>query len=444
MWKKKFRFAWLLTAAFIKRYYIFFLASLLLGITFFWMWPIISHRMPKFRANHTVGIIGRYTEQNLPDFIIQKVSIGLTQIDENGKTFPGIATSWNTSENGKIWTFNLDHNLTWSDETPIRAQDIQYQYNDVQSEVVDDYTIKYTLPETFAPFPAVMSKPIFKDGKGLGPYKITKVQRQGEALKLLQFYPITKTSTLPSITYNFYATEDQAILGFKLGEIDELMELNNTADIGNWPNVKVSQQVKRNRYTAIFFNLDSQVADLKEKQVRQGLAYAIQDKSFGNPRAISTIPETNWAYNPQVKTYDYDLERAKQFLDPKRTEPLKLTLTTFNELLPVAEKIAQDWLAANVHTEIVVVNSIPDTFDVLLATQEVPNDPDQYALWHSTQGGGRLHYQNPKIDKLLEDGRKVVNQDERKTLYYDFQRFLNEDLPAIFLYHPSTYDLKRI
>src|SRR5690606_16804395 len=149
----------------------------------------------------------------------------------------------------------------------------------------------------------------------------------------------------------------------------------------------------------------------------QGLAYAIQDKSFGKPRTISTIPQTNWAHNAQVKTYDYDIERANQFLEPdKRSEPMKLTLTTFNELLPVAEKIAQDWLEVGVQTEISVVNSIPETFDALLATQEVPSDPDQYALWHSTQGGSRLNYQNPKIDKLLEDGRKVVDQDERKTI----------------------------
>ncbi len=443
MWKKRFRFTRLLVTAFIKRYYKFFLLSVFLGIAFFWFWPRISHRIPKVRTTHAVGIIGRYDEQNLPDFIINKVSIGLTQIDETGQPFPGLATTWSTSENGQIWTFELDSNLTWSDGTPIRAADIQYQYEDVQTELVSDTSIRYSLPETYAPFPAVMSKPIFKDGKGIGPYKITKVQRQGQALKLLEFYPTTRTSMLPSVTYRFYNTEEQAILGFKLGEIDEILELNDPGDIADWPNVTITEQIKKNRYTAIFFNLQGTVPDLQEKQVRQGLAYAIKDKSFGQPRVLSTIPDTNWAYNPNVKTYDYDLERAKQFLESDNTQALKLTITTFNELLPTAERIAQDWLEVNVQAEIAVVNTIPETFDVLLATQEVPNDPDQYALWHSTQAGSRLNYQNPKIDKLLEDGRKVIDQTERKVIYQDFQRFLNEDLPVVFLYHPSTYTITR-
>ncbi len=442
MWSKKIRFTRLLITAFIKRYYLFFLGSLLLGILSFWLIPYISIRLPKFRDTHTIGIIGRYNEQNLPDYIVKKISMGLTQIDESGQPFPGIASSWATSENGKVWIFNLDPTLMWSDQTSILASDIQYQYEDVQSEIVDDHTIKYTLPETFAPFAAIMSKPIFKDGKHLGPYKITKVQRQGNALKLLEFYPTTKLSTLPVLTYVFYSTQEQAVLGFKLGEVDEIIEMSNPEDIGAWPNVNLTQQVQKNRYTGIFFNLEGSVPDLKEKQVRQGLAYAIQDKSFNNPRAISAIPDNNWAFNPNVKTYDYDKDRAIQFLGTDKNT-LKITLTTFNELLPVAQKIAQDWLDVNVQTEISVVNTIPQTFDVLLATQEVPDDPDQYALWHSTQAGSRLNYQNPKIDKILEDGRKIIDQEERKKTYFDFQRFLNEDVPVIFLYHPSTYTVQR-
>ena len=80
-------------------------------------------------------------------------------------------------------------------------------------------------------------------------------------------------------------------------------------------------------------------------------------------------------------------------------------------------------------------------FDVLLAMQEIPRDPDQYALWHSTQAGNITDFKNARIDKLLEDGRKTLDQEKRKQIYFDFQRYLLEDLPVIFLHFPTYYEI---
>ncbi|KKQ55358.1 MAG: ABC-type dipeptide transport system, periplasmic component, partial [Candidatus Woesebacteria bacterium GW2011_GWC1_38_13] len=52
-------------------------------------------------------------------------------------------------------------------------------------------------------------------------------------------------------------------------------------------------------------------------------------------------------------------------------------------------------------------------------------------------------YKNLRIDKILEDGRVEQDKEKRKELYFDFQRFLIEDSPAIFLYHPVWYNIHR-
>ena len=78
-----------------------------------------------------------------------------------------------------------------------------------------------------------------------------------------------------------------------------------------------------------------------------------------------------------------------------------------------------------------------------MASQEIPADPDQYTLWHSTQSTNITGYNSPKIDKLLEDGRKISDKEERKAIYLDFQRFLVEDTPAAFLFHPTVYTIIR-
>jgi ABC-type transport system substrate-binding protein len=68
------------------------------------------------------------------------------------------------------------------------------------------------------------------------------------------------------------------------------------------------------------------------------------------------------------------------------------------------------------------------------ATGRRGSDPDQYLFWHSTQTKTNLtQTNNPKIDKLLEEGRQTFDQQERKKIYQEFQKILLEECPAIFL-----------
>ena len=83
-------------------------------------------------------------------------------------------------------------------------------------------------------------------------------------------------------------------------------------------------------------------------------------------------------------------------------------------------------------------------FDVLIASQEIPSDPDQYHLWHSTQATNIAGLASPRIDKLLEDGRKTMEEDKRIKIYHDFQKYLLEEAPAAFLFHPKLYTIERI
>jgi peptide/nickel transport system substrate-binding protein len=123
---------------------------------------------------------------------------------------------------------------------------------------------------------------------------------------------------------------------------------------------------------------------------------------------------------------------------------LAIELTTTPAYTDYAQSIIENWRQIGVDATLKIV-SFPDTneYQALLIGQQIPQDPDQYALWHSTQSTNITRYQNPKIDKLLEDGRKVANKEERKLIYQDFQRFLVEDSPATFLFNLKTYNLIR-
>ena len=95
-------------------------------------------------------------------------------------------------------------------------------------------------------------------------------------------------------------------------------------------------------------------------------------------------------------------------------------------------------------TNIRVIPELTANFTVLLVAQQIPTDPDQYNLWHSTQIGTNLtKFNRPRADKLLEDGRKSTDLKTRKAIYTEFQKYLTEEVPVIFLFHPTTYTVSR-
>ena len=51
------------------------------------------------------------------------LSDSLVRLDKNFKLHPGAATEWEVDESGLVWTFKLDPNLMWSDDTPVTADD---------------------------------------------------------------------------------------------------------------------------------------------------------------------------------------------------------------------------------------------------------------------------------------------------------------------------------
>ncbi|HEU5100866.1 MAG TPA: peptide ABC transporter substrate-binding protein [Roseiflexaceae bacterium] len=51
------------------------------------------------------------------------LSDALVRIDKNFQINPGAATKWEVDSTGLVWTFTLDPNLIWTDDTPVTADD---------------------------------------------------------------------------------------------------------------------------------------------------------------------------------------------------------------------------------------------------------------------------------------------------------------------------------
>lgn len=429
---KKLRFSLLFLLTFCKKHRRLLLLGFFAGILSFLVIPKITNKL--FPKNiKRIGFVGRYAYDKLPLEIQEMIGEGLTQLAE----------SWEINKEGKEYIFTLKNNLYWQDGKPVKAQDINYNFSDVTSSVLDEKRIKFELKEPFSPFLSVVSQPVLKKGLiGTGEYKVAKIKRNGQVVEQVSLLP-KKDGSKPKIVFKFYPTEEAVRTAFKLGEIDIIQEITQPEELQSWQRVKITPKVKYNRFVAVFFNTREPI--LAEKSTRQALAYAIQKRWL--PRALTPINPLSWAYNPNVKPYNFDLENAKKLLEKSKESGNSLKeieLSTIPSLLEVAENIKNDWENLGILCKIKVINNLGESFQAILATQEIPRDPDQYIFWHSTQELNITKYKNPKIDKLLEEGRKTFNQEKRKEIYQDFQKSLVEEVPAVFLFHPTLYTVSRL
>lgn len=88
--------------------------------------------------------------------------------DVNGNPQPHVATRWEVSEDGKVWTFYLRDDVYFHDGTPLTAEDVKFSMDRIttigqgygflfadrveRTEVVDDHTVRFHLKEPFGPF----------------------------------------------------------------------------------------------------------------------------------------------------------------------------------------------------------------------------------------------------------------------------------------------------
>lgn len=435
---------WIFTS-FVAKHKKLILSFTVIGIIVFIAFKNLVLLIPKPNQHQKIGLVGQYTMSTLPSSISQIISRSLMKVDPAGNLTPDLAKNWEILEEETLYQFHLKPNVLWNDGTLINSKDIKFDIPDVSISYPDNQTINFKLKEPFSPFLLLLTKPLFKNNSiSAGDYLIKKVTYQGPYLKTLSL-----TGNKNDLLFRFYSSHSAGWLGFKLGEVDQLQNLISNPLNDDWLNkVDIEQTSNQNQYLAILFNLND--PQLSSKPFRQSLAYALEQKNQpGETRALTPISPLSWAYSNQVKPYTYSPTQAQELFNKFNEEAsvsgrIKISLRTSDSFLKLAETIAADWeKVLNLDVDVKIINSIDESFQAILVAQEIPLDPDQHALWHSTQNSNITHYQDLKIDKLLEDGRIISDPKKRKEIYQDFQKFLVEDTPAIFLSHPTTYTITR-
>lgn len=396
-----------------------------------------------------IGMVGAYRMDSLPDEITSKISNGLLFINENGKAVPVLAESWEVMDDGLLYRFHLKKNILLDDNTFFTAKNVNYRFKDVTISTKGDYLIEFKLKKQLAIFPIYLTKPIIKyPSIGIGGlYRVDHIKYKFDTLSEIGLEPNKKNRS--HIAYRFFPNEAAMITAYKMGQIDQMnVSKKSISDpFLQWKNTTVEKIVDYANLLTIFFNFNNPF--LKEKEVRSAIKTSIDRSGFAEfgVDAKSSIPPTSWAYNKDLKDTVYDPELAQKIIkkDKSASSSARLNFNTFYDYLNIASDINKNLNDIGLDTNLNIMSySNSNDFDIMLAYLKVPQDPDQYYYWHSTQSLSQLTgYKNLKIDKFLEDGRSSFDQNERLKSYLDFQKTMDDDNAAIFLFFPYNYTIKR-
>ena len=241
---------------------------------------------------------------------------GLTRYDEE-KLVPDIAKSWEISEDGLNYTFNLREDVFFQDGTPLTADDIAFTIQKIQdpdiksprrsdwanitAKVLTPQQIQFTLKQPYAPFLSnttvgILPKHIWGSVSdeqfifsqyniepiGAGPYKLSSVAHDNGGIPTEyhlttwnKYY--TKKPYLSAITFHFFADEENALAALDSGAIDSLAAISPTEAARLATNKAQSYTVTAAplpRVFSVFFN-QSQAPVLGDAIVREALNMSV-------------------------------------------------------------------------------------------------------------------------------------------------------------------------
>src|SRR3989344_81622 len=228
-----------------------FISLGLVGLSVFYIMPLLA------KDEVRTGYWGAYTLEKIPDEVINQVSMGLVKIEPDGTISPAAAESWEIKDN-KEYTFHLKKGLKFHNGTKFSSKTIPFAFENVEKEIVDDYTIRYKLKDAYAPFLSAVAEPILlKDLSGLGQYRIRDIELNAGFVRTL-----TLKNTLEpkdKKIFTFYPSEEALKIAYTLGEVDIAENIFNIVlsdkhDLSKWPKTNVEEKVNENVMVTIFFN----------------------------------------------------------------------------------------------------------------------------------------------------------------------------------------------
>lgn len=429
----------------------------------------------------------------------------LVEEDETG-TIPWLATKWDVLDGGKKYVFELRKNVTWHDGEEFTADDVAFTYDYYKQKgnfiydlsaiekvtMINDYEIEFELrePSVIVLKKAFESTPIIpehiwrnvEDPKklhvdnpkqaviGTGPYILEDYQKEHGTYHFVandEFW-----GGPPRISEILTVPTNEPVLSLLNGEVAITMVSPQEIDMFKEKPEFVIEELKPYHHKWLCFNLEDPV--LANVDLRHAIAYAIDKQEIlerlnmgvGATGSQGGIPKVHPLYNPNVKTYDYNPEKAEGILDElgykdvdqdgiredQQGNPLKFNILVMEPNARGAElvKIQLQKVGIGIDIKTSDRNTIDDMtragkFQIIYQMGGyggLSGDPEFLARNFSPGGSGffcAYGYDNPQFNDLAARQRVEFDPEKRREMIYEMQEMVANDIPIYYLYGQGGY-----
>ncbi|HEX3991200.1 MAG TPA: ABC transporter substrate-binding protein [Acetobacteraceae bacterium] len=422
---------------------------------------------------------------------------------------PWLAESHTVSEDGLVWEFTLRSGVKFHDGSDLTAEDVVYSFQRVlglklapagaflpilspdRITAPSPLVVRFELKTPYAPFFAAIpivaivnprlvrahetngdwaKSWLAQNGAGSGAYKIiAESYRPLEQLDMdinenhflgwahnpnpvqrIASRPVRETST--------------RVLALLNGTID-CTDTNLPADQVDRINASKVAYVQKDTVMRIFIiRMNNTRPPFNNLNARLAFAHAFDYDGFIKDilggyatRDPYPMPDTLWGIPKDVKGYDYDVAKAKEYVTKALAEgapmhrPVEIHVQSENEQSVQAAQLFQAGLGeAGINAKVV-----GDTWENLTANaKSAETTPDMWIHWISTyfvdpeNWVGQMYdsqfhgtwkascwYKNPDVDTLLRKARMTLKQEDRATLYQQAIRQIVADSPDVWVYN---------
>ncbi len=423
----------------------------------------------------------------------------LISIDDNYYPQGCLAENWEMASGGKVWTFNLRQDVTFSDGTPLTAQDVvasaQYILDKANDDSISDHgfyaNLKYFVNSISAKdeytvvirakrkyygllyemtFPVVPASQVHSDQPlGSGPYVIREFVA-GDYMWLQANTNWWKTQPqVREIMVAFHDTAKSVVESYEFARVDAIFTRSVAGAQYKSGTSSLSMSYRTNQLECLYMNNAS--SELTE-EVRKAIRYAIDRNKIISTVYMGLATSTNfpfypgtWMYNESLDaTFTRDLDEARRLLqeagwedanengildrmtDKGRTN-LHLRFYYYeepdNDVRAEAANLIADSLAEigiSTSVEPMSMENLQEklsagSFDLALVSFAMDVCPDPGFMLMRGNTGNYNRYKNEKMTDLCNALREEVTQEGYRRKLMEIQDRFAQDCPFICLYY---------
>ena len=403
---------------------------------------------------------------------------GLVKPASDGSFIPAVASAYEESEGGKVYTFTLRDGVKFHDGSTVTAEDVKFSldkcadasageplvaaFSNIESvTIADEKTIVVTLKEADTEFLAYMTTAIIPQANenpdtnpiGTGPYKfVSRSPQENFVMEKFDEY-WGEPAHIKDVTFKICANADSIVMDLEGGSIDMFPRVTATQAEELSDQFEVLEGTM-NLVQALYLNhAEAPFDDIK---VRQALCYAIDPAEImlmvsdgkGTELGSSMFPAFSKYYMEELNdTYNQDIDKAKELLaEAGYADGFSFSITVPSNYQPhidTAQVLVEEFEKIGVTAEIQLIEWDSWVSDVYQGRQfqstvvgiDASNLTGAALLQRFTSDSSKnfINYNNAAYDEALNNAITSTDDAEKTKYYQECQRILSEDAANVYI-----------